>query len=78
MAFSMLNEEHIRDLKLIVGKRLSTGDSNLELHAKDQSQHPRTRPEAVLWPCDRDEVSEILKYANVTMKVNKEAPITFQ
>ncbi len=71
MAYSILNEEHIRDLKLIVGERLSTGESNLELHAKDQSQHPRTRPEAVLWPCDRDEVSKILKYAN-----EKELPIT--
>ena len=44
--------------------RFSTGDSNLDLHSKDQSQHPACRPEAVIWPVDRVEVSEILKYAN--------------
>jgi D-lactate dehydrogenase (cytochrome) len=72
MGFSVLNKEHIRDLKSIVGpKRLSIGESSLELHAKDQSQHPGIRPEAVIWPCDRNEVSEILKYAN-----KKELPVT--
>ena len=44
--------------------RFSTGESNLDLHSKDQSQHTACRPEAVIWPVDRDEVSEILKYAN--------------
>ena len=65
MQFSMLNKRHIKDLESIVGtKRLSTGESNLELHAKDQSQHPASRPEAVIWPGNRHEVSEILRYAN--------------
>jgi D-lactate dehydrogenase (cytochrome) len=72
MGFRILNEGHIKDLKSIVGpKRLSTGESILELHAKDQSQHPGIRPEAVIWPCERDEVSKILKYAN-----KKELPVT--
>jgi D-lactate dehydrogenase (cytochrome) len=44
--------------------RFSTGESNLDLHSEDQSQHPACRPEAVIWPVDRVEVSEILKYAN--------------
>ena len=44
--------------------RFSTGESNLDLHSKDQSQHPACRPEAVIWPINRLEVSEILKYAN--------------
>ncbi|MBW2169573.1 MAG: FAD-binding oxidoreductase [Deltaproteobacteria bacterium] len=61
----MLTKRHIKDLESIVGpKRLSTGESNLELHAKDQSQHPGTRPEAVIWPGNRDDVSKILRYAN--------------
>lgn len=65
MQFSMLTKRHIKDLESIVGpKRLSTGESNLELHAKDQSQHPGTRPEAVIWPGNRDDVSKILRYAN--------------
>ena len=49
---------------MISPDRFSTGDSNLDLHSKDQSQHPACRPEAVIWPVDRVEVSEILKYAN--------------
>ena len=30
--------------------RFSTGQSGLDLHAKDQSSHPRCCPEAVIWP----------------------------
>jgi len=49
----------------VVGsERFSTGESNLELHSKDQSYHPAIRPEAVIWPINRFEVSEILKYSN--------------
>ena len=56
---------HISDLSSIVAKdRISTGESVLDLHAKDQSHHPPTRPEVVIWPVDRGEVVEILKYAN--------------
>ncbi|KPJ78461.1 MAG: hypothetical protein AMJ54_03515 [Deltaproteobacteria bacterium SG8_13] len=42
----------------------STGSSHLDLHAKDQSQHPPCRPDVVIWPMDREEVSRILQYAN--------------
>jgi D-lactate dehydrogenase (cytochrome) len=49
---------------MVAPDRFSTGESVLDLHAKDQSQHPPSRPEAVIWPLDRSEVSEILKYAN--------------
>ena len=44
--------------------RFSTGQSVLDLHAKDQSSHPRCCPEAVIWPLSTAEVSSILKYAN--------------
>ena len=65
MKFSSLNQNHIKNLQSMVAEdRLSTGESVLDLHAKDQSQHPPSRPEAVIWPLDRSEVSEILKYAN--------------
>ena len=49
---------------MVPSDRFSTGDSNLDLHSKDQSQHQPCRPWAVIWPVDRVEVSEILKYAN--------------
>ena len=65
MKLDCLNNTHIKNLKSIIpSDRFSTGDSNLDLHSKDQSQHPACRPEAVIWPVDRVEVSEILKYAN--------------
>jgi D-lactate dehydrogenase (cytochrome) len=45
-------------------ERFSTGESNLDLHSRDQSHHKPSRPEAVIWPETKSEVSEILKYAN--------------
>ena len=63
--FNSLNEKHIKNLKTMVAPdRFSTGDSVLDLHAKDQSQHAPSRPEAVIWPLDRNEVAAILRYAN--------------
>jgi D-lactate dehydrogenase (cytochrome) len=65
LKFNCLNKAHIKNLKAIVAAdRFSTGESNLDLHSRDQSHHKQSRPEAVIWPIDRHEVSEILKYAN--------------
>lgn len=65
MSFNQLNKTHIRDLKSMVSPdRFSTGESNLDLHAKDQSRHKPCRPEAVMWPATKDEVSGILQYAD--------------
>ena len=65
MQFSSLNQNHIKHLQSMVATdRFSTGESVLDLHAKDQSQHAPSRPEAVIWPLDASEVSEIVKYAN--------------
>ncbi len=65
MEFSKLNEKHLRKLRSMVSEdRFSTGESNLDLHSQDQSRHPPSKPEAVMWPVDRREVSEILSYAN--------------
>ena len=44
--------------------RFSTGESNLNLHSRDQSKHTPSIPEAVIWPEKRSEVSEIVRYAN--------------
>jgi D-lactate dehydrogenase (cytochrome) len=63
--FNRLNQAHIEYLKsLVAPDRLSTGDSHLGLHSRDQSKHPPLKPEAVIWPLNRTEVSEILTYAN--------------
>ncbi|MCP4683074.1 MAG: FAD-binding oxidoreductase [Desulfobacterales bacterium] len=65
MKFKRLKQTDLTWFKSIVGpERFSTGESNLDLHAKDQSRHPASRPEAVIWPINGKEVSEILKYAN--------------
>jgi hypothetical protein len=63
--FTKITPAHIADLASIIPKdRLSTGASVLDLHAKDQSHHPPSRPEAVIWPVERLEVAEVLRYAN--------------
>lgn len=65
MEFARLNEAHVKELQSMVAPdRFSTGESNLDLHSKDQSHHKPSRPEAVIWPINRSEVSKILKYAN--------------
>jgi len=66
--YNRLSQIDIKHMESIVGvERFSMGESNLELHSKDQSHHPPIRPECVMWPVTRLEVSEILKYANERM-----------
>ena len=65
MKYSGLNQARLKHLQgLVAPDRFSTGDSHLDLHSKDQSQHPPFKPEAVIWPQNRSEVSAILQYAN--------------
>ena len=52
---------------MVASDRFSIGESNLDLHSRDQSRHLPSRPEAVIWPVNRTEISEILKYANKNM-----------
>ncbi len=65
MKLNRLRQNDIIHLESLVGYgRFSMGESNLVLHSKDQSHHPPSRPEAVIWPNSRIEVSKILEYAN--------------
>ena len=65
MKFNPLTQGHLENLKAMVAPdRFSTGESVLDLHAKDESRHPPCRPELVIWPQSASEVSAILKYAN--------------
>ncbi len=65
MEYRWLGQEEIQKLSRIVQEdRISTGRSNLELHARDQSHHGPVKPEVVIWPISPQEVSEILRFAN--------------
>jgi D-lactate dehydrogenase (cytochrome) len=65
MQFNRLDAKDKAYLKsLVEADRFSTGESNLNLHAKDMSRHPPSRPEAVMWPEDRHEIAEILRFAD--------------
>ncbi|MGQ9601622.1 MAG: FAD-binding oxidoreductase [Candidatus Bipolaricaulia bacterium] len=68
----MLSAEDLARLREIVGpERLSTGESELELHSRDESHHPPSRPEAVVWPRSAEEISAILRLAN-----SRKIPVT--
>jgi D-lactate dehydrogenase (cytochrome) len=65
LQFNALNQTHIKDLQsMVAADRLSTGESVLDLHAKDESRHIPSRPEVVIWPLAASEVATILNYAN--------------
>lgn len=65
MKYNQLTPTLMKELaSLVAADRFSTGESILDLHSRDQSQHPPCRPEAVIWPVDRTEVSRILRYAD--------------
>jgi D-lactate dehydrogenase (cytochrome) len=65
MEFDTLKAEDKRYIASIVSaERFSTGESNLDLHSRDMSGHRASRPEAVVWPKERAEVSRILGYAD--------------
>ena len=49
---------------MVETSRFSTGDSVLDLHARDQSHHLPQRPEVVIWPVNPSEVIAIVTYAN--------------
>ena len=65
MQFNKMNKAHIKAFQSMVDPdRFSIGESNLELHSKDMSHHEPCRPEAVIWPVNKAEVSGILAYAD--------------
>ncbi len=65
MKYTSLNHIHLQRLgSLVASDRISTGSSNLELHARDESHHEACLPEVVIWPKSADEVVEIIRYAD--------------
>ena len=51
MNFNSFTGEDLRFLKEVVGEeRVSTGQSNLELHSMDETHHKGFLPDVVVWP----------------------------
>ncbi len=66
ITFKHLTADDIHFFESVVGEnRVSMGRSVLDLHASDQSYHPASPPDAVVWPITRNEVAALLKYANI-------------
>jgi len=62
---SELTPGHLAELKAMVDpNRISTGESELALHARDESHHEEHKPDVVIYPLSAQEISRILKFAN--------------
>jgi D-lactate dehydrogenase (cytochrome) len=63
--YGKLTNKELEFIRSIVGpERISTGESALTLHSKDESFHQRRKPDVVVWPLSATEISRILKLAN--------------
>ena len=72
MKYTKVTSKELEFIQSVVGaERMSTGESVLELHSKDESFHQRRKPDVVVWPLRTEEISQILKMAN-----EKRIPIT--
>jgi D-lactate dehydrogenase (cytochrome) len=72
MSYGELTKRELDFIKGIVGsERMSTGESILELHGRDESFHPSRKPDVVIWPLSAKEVTQILRMAN-----EKRIPVT--
>jgi D-lactate dehydrogenase (cytochrome) len=70
--YTKVTKKELDLIRSIVGpERLSTGESVLDLHSKDESFHQRRKPDAVVWPLSAQEISQILKLADA-----KRIPVT--
>src|SRR3989337_1789585 len=72
MGYGRLTDRELDGIRGIVGPgRLSTGESVLDLHGKDESFHRKRRPDVVVWPLNSEEISRVLRMAN-----EKRIPVT--
>lgn len=63
--FNPVTVQIIDHLRQIVGpENLSTAQADIDLHARDQSQHRPSPAEVVVWPASAQHVASILKLAN--------------
>lgn len=59
-----LTADQIAALGVLVSGRISTNDSVLDLHGRDESAFPPVKPSAVVTVHSTEEVSAVLKYCN--------------
>ena len=65
MPFNRLTTSDLDHLVSILGTdRVSTGESNLNLHSCDQAHHKGYLPEAVVWPESTEDVIAVMEMAN--------------
>ncbi len=50
--------------ELLGSTNVSTAQADIDLHARDQSQHPAHASEVVVWPQRAEQVAEVLRLAN--------------
>ncbi|HAQ06691.1 MAG TPA: 2-hydroxy-acid oxidase, partial [Bacillus bacterium] len=56
---------YLKELKKIVGDAHATiNETILELHSQDESYHKPCLPDAVVFPQTKEDVSNVLKFAN--------------
>jgi len=64
-AFAPVTAAVIDQLKHILGsENVSTAQADVDLHAKDQSQHEAHPAEVVVWPLTGQQTADVLKLAN--------------
>lgn len=60
----MTNDLDLSELKTILDdRRVSAGESVLDLHSHDESFHAPSRPDVVVWPHTTEEVSRLVAWA---------------
>ena len=59
-----LSPSQIEHLKTLVSGSVSTNETILDQHGRDESAIPPVRPSAVVMPHSTEEVSKVLKYCN--------------
>ncbi|MTB22019.1 MAG: FAD-binding protein, partial [Actinobacteria bacterium] len=59
-----LTSDQLAALGALVNGRISTNDSVLDLHGRDESAFPPVKPSAVITAHTTQEVSDVLKYCN--------------
>src|SRR5512136_567237 len=64
MEYPHVTREDVAYLKQVIGEtHVSTGESNLNLHSKDESYHEPHRPDVVVWPQHTGDVVMVVKLA---------------
>lgn len=64
-SFNPVTPQIIDHLRQIVGpENLSTAQADIDLHARDQSQHRASPAEVVVWPLAAQHVADVLRLAN--------------